>query len=493
MFFIFYFIISQSTLNQSILNTLNLNNMFFTKRLKVKSKGISLPIKLYIGGGVLTITQACANHKQHLHTSIADIRIGTRSCGGMTVQIRPTQLATRDSQNKLQNILIQYFGEKSDEEREKFAHTLLEKLTEYCTVSKEIDAFIVEKRITANDVGFPIHNNKTSIQLEKAHKWLSEQDLKKVIGHIIAGKFYQGLENTVAPDAFPVLGSPIEESFYGNEVASISSILLASIVTICGETLVDIPGSAAFHPFFKKDFKLPAELLERIKETSYPFVSEKGMWLFGDFQFGGHRRFEEQSLFGPEDASSSVAKAIGLEFFIKDGSEGAGQKFATINAIKSYTDKKLQCEFDWEPVTSLSVNQDKSVNAEEMKKIKPGDVFVARGRMKIFATSPDAEGKGVSFQYTRSIDKGDFPNKSGGGVDDYSLYEDIEKLEKLGKDEEAYIFRPNNNQLENEYSLLNVIQDIDKQYAIEFPHGPEDGKITLQDFRIKVLNLLKST
>ncbi|WP_123663222.1 RP439 family protein [Candidatus Cardinium hertigii] len=423
---------------------------------------------------ISTVTQACS--KQQRLAMSEDEVIDTNSNLGMGVQIRVKQLAIRGSQDKQKNIITQYINEQHDDEtHQTFTNKLLEKVKIYVSISQKIKECI--KNVSVGEIGYPIKFNKTAVQLEKLSAWLEQQkcagDLDRLIGRIMQGFFYKKLRNDIDSDALPILGVSIEQAFYGNEVSSVSSMLLATLATMCGKEPISMPGAATFYPFLKSTFKLPIELVDEIHQYSYPFASEKGMFLFGDYQYGGHRDLPDQFLFAAEECSTSVAKAINLSF--KDKS-GIGRELDTAIMVESFYNKELQNKFGYQAIDYLSSERETSENQKAWEAIEPGDIFLVEGHTATFETKYNNSGITSTFQFGREIEDAKVDNRLGGGTYSYNLFTKI-------KDKTVYILRPNKNKLSESISLTNLLHTIDQKYGNKWPNGPADNVIiTWQEF-----------
>ncbi|XVN43385.1 MAG: hypothetical protein RCG15_03710 [Candidatus Rickettsia vulgarisii] len=90
------------------------------------------------------------------------------------------------------------------------------------------------------------------------------------------------------------------------------------------------------------------------------------MMLFGEYQFGAHRYFESQLVFGPEGCSTAVGKATGLN-------NQQIKVFNTSSIIKSYS--KLDNEYGYKAITCLAG----TIQNKQLELIQSGDILVFGG------------------------------------------------------------------------------------------------------------------
>ena len=239
------------------------------------------------------------------------IEINNPVTHSMVSQIRNKQLATKTSQDNLRDSIVKYW--ESDKFKDisgsKYAKSVLESLESYKTDTVKIDNVVHNADV--NSVGYPIKLNKTCLQVQMAKDWVETRQ-EGILSDIKNGRLYNCLSNDILPDALPMQEAPNNESFWGNENSSVSTVLLYSInhgiYPDYRFDTTELRSTATFYPFYNAGYRL--ELPE-----GYPFASNDGLVLFGDFQFGGHRYFSHKphpNIFAPEDCSSAVAKATGL-------------------------------------------------------------------------------------------------------------------------------------------------------------------------------------
>ncbi|GAA5253144.1 RP439 family protein [Candidatus Rickettsia kedanie] len=366
----------------------------------------------------------------------------------MVAQIRAKQLATKYSQNKVQEIIIEYCEQHPDISDAEIASVVTHNLQTYENISGSINNYLKDQNL--NDIGFPIKYNKTSLQLNMAKQWAEQQE-EELISQIKNGVFYHELTNTIDPDKLPILQSSSDQEYWGNENPAVSSALLSSIAASCTKEKNIMPGAVTSFPFLNLGYELPDELVP----TSYPFASKNSMILVGDYQYGAHRYFKEQLLFGPEDCSTAVGKATYL----------TTEQIQSINTIKmqaAYNDPAN--EYHYKAITFLSGD----VKDEQLKLIQPGDIYLVKGHTAIIVTQPDNKSNITTLQFTRDMDT-PVDKKLGGGLYDYNLYNKVKEIETG-----IYILRPDLEPLHESCSLSQLLKQIDLKYITLFPENPID-------------------
>jgi len=370
-----------------------------------------------------------------------EFNINSKSVAHIIAQIRAKQLATRDSQYKVQKSIVENWEETEiDESGETIHQQIVESLEKFYNTSKTINNCFKEQKVEVTDIGFPIKYNKTDLQLKMAYEYAQEQE-DSLIARITNGKFYHGLSNSIDANELPILQSDNKTSYWGNENSSVSSVLLASINYVLDGIQIDMPGAATFHPFYNSEYTLILK--------DYPFANENGMTLFGDYQFGGHRYFKDQLVFGPEDCSSSIGKATGL----------------TTEQVKSITTTQVRenySDYGYELVTTLN-----DIDQKQLELIKSGDIYLRENHTAIIATKPDNLSNITTLQFARDIDREE-GKILGGGLYDYNL------SAKLGEDSNTpiYILRAKNLEpLFEETSLTNFLNKIDNKYLELYQDG----------------------
>ncbi|XP_055299412.1 uncharacterized protein RP439-like [Sitodiplosis mosellana] len=367
----------------------------------------------------------------------------------MVAQIRAKQLATKYSQDKVQKFIVEYHDEHPDISDTDLVKLSIESLESFVRTSVSMNSYLTDQE--KDSIGHPIKMNKTHLQLNLAKKWEESQG-EELITAIKNGKFYHKTMNTIAPDELPTLQSPSNKTYWGNENPSVSSILLASISVACDQKqVISMPGAATFFPFLNSSHRLPSNLIP----STYPFASTEGMTLFGDYQYGGHTYFKKQLLFGPEDCSSSVGKAINL-------TAKQIQDISTAEMITAFFNPDN--EYHYRAITILIGD----TNDRQLQLIEPGDIFLKKGHTAIIVGKPDNKGNIITVQFNRNMDVPE--NKiSGGGVFVYNLCDEA-KDTKTG----IYILRPDLKPLHESSSLSQLLSRIDAKYFALFPNGPID-------------------
>jgi hypothetical protein len=301
-------------------------------------------------------------------------------------------------------------------------------------------------------VGYPITFNKTAVQLGVALDCVKARGTD-IINDLMQDKFslhttglqdslYNGIEAQL-----PELGAM--DSFWGNENSSVASMLLWSVAHSLDITIdpEHVKGAGAFYPFCSNEFS--------IKELpDNPFISTDGLVLFGDYQLGGHRYFETQHPLLPEDCSSAVAKATGLD-------DDLVKKIYT-RAIKTEPGK-----FNYELITFSE--GEKNLDFEE---IQPGDIYLRGAHVAIIsevkAKEIGAEIKALEFN--REIDTS---NILGGGTSSYDLLKD-----------DAIILREIGAPQVNSIPLPEMLAQIDapmQQFADHSIHNSEELEVCFSE------------
>ncbi|AFE53446.1 RP439 family protein [Rickettsia prowazekii] len=378
-----------------------------------------------------------------------DFNIESRSVLHMTAQIRAKQLAIRDAQNREQEAIVKTWEENGiDKSDETVSNDIVNSLETFYNISKSLNDYLKTQGI--NDIGYPIKFNKTDLQLKMALNYAKQQE-DNLIDQIIKGKFYNGLSNDINSQELPVLQSDNMLSFWGNENSSVSSVLLASVAQILNIEPVPLVGAATNYKLHNPEYTLPQELIPE----DYRFASQKGMLVFGDYQYGGHRTFEEQLVFGPEDCSSSVGKAT----------------YLSNEQIKSITTTQMKenySKYDYKLITLLK----DIVEPKQLELIEAGDIYVYKGHCAVIATKPDNKAEITTLEFSRNIDRAE--NKiSGGGIYNYSLIDKAQE-EPLNP---IYILRKNLEPLPLQSSLKYFLSAIDEKYLNLYPEGPNEDVV----------------
>lgn len=365
--------------------------------------------------------------------------INSKPVAHMIAQIRAKQLAIRDSQYNIQSIIQKWEEDKSDISGEKISKQIVEGLKKFYDISKSInDDYFKEQEIPATDLGYPIKFNKTDLQLKMAYDYAREQE-DNFLGQIQNGKFYNGLSNDVNPEELPILQSDNKISYWGNENSSVSSVLLASIAVIFKAHETPLTGAATFYHYYNSNYTLP----EEFTTGNYPFTSKTGMMLFGDYQYGGHRYFTNQLVFGPEDCSSSIGKAT----------------YLTTEQVKSLTTTQMRenySNYGYKLVTILN-----NLEQKQLESIKPGDIYLRGSHTAIIATKPDNLSNITTLQFSRDIKDTTERKILGGGLYDYNLSTKLTENPNIP----IYILRAENlDILHEEVSSQDFLNKLDIGY-----------------------------
>jgi hypothetical protein len=198
-------------------------------------------------------------------------------------------------------------------------------------------------------------------------------------------------------------------------------------------------GAATFYPFVKSDYA--------IKDmTNNPFIFEKGMVLFGDYQFGVHGYFSNehpnlgQRLFSPEDCSSAVGKANNLTEKQVVGINTSALKAAYTNPTN---------EYGYKAITSSSLEEKLDYELIEL-----GDTYVRGGHTAIIS-GKDNFGNIQTLEFNRDIDIAK-DKRLGGGAYEYNL-SDMPTAA-------VYILRGSEPPLKEACSLSDLLAQVDRNY-----------------------------
>ncbi len=354
---------------------------------------------------------------------------------GMVAQIRHKQFATVVSQNKL----IERIKLKSEECKDKSGNRLYKLIADNLTDQINIATDNNISQASALDVGFPIQKNKTLQQLNMAKNW-TEKEEDNLISRISKGILLNGLSNNLKE--IPTLKAPSDREFWGNENASVSTVLLYSVAMTLNIEIKpqDLLGAATFYPYYNSQYKNL-----NIKESQYVFEDNglPGWLLFGSYQLGGHKYFKEPDIFFPEDCSSAVGKATG-----KFSNKLAG--ISTTSIMAAYDDQKNI--YGYKPVTT---SRDKDV---EINKIQNGDIFVKKGHTAI-VSGINNSGEFDIYELNRSIDVLG-PKMEGGGAYSYNI-----KDFKSDKQDFIFFLRKDSEGLEESANIHKTLERIDKDLA----------------------------
>ena len=424
----------------------------------IKNIQRSVTYKLISGlniGSFLVLTASCNTFSRYSmdnndRTVILE-DVNTFPVAHMIAQVRSKQLSIKDTQNILLGQIKKKLEEKlQDNNGEAVVQLIINGLEDHRNTSQKINDYL--NTFTLDQIGFPIKWNKTYVQLSMALDWIqSQKDM--VITNLQQDKLYHNISNVCPVDTLPVLKSPSDSVFWGNENPSVSTAMLISIATTLGIKLdpINMPAAATVYHFHDHNFQLPDNLVP----PSYPFASQRTMLLIGDYQYGGQRRRSDsnnQLLLGPEDCSSAVGKATGCTTVQVNN-------LTTNEIIKVYNHKNNKYNYD--SVTHLIKGK---INDKQLTLIQPGDIYVVKGHTAIIASKPDHKGNVITLQFTRDIDTNN-GKQSGGGVFPYNLC--------APTSEDTYFLRKGLPWKESS-SLTDFLRKTQEKYEKIFPNGPTD-------------------
>lgn len=387
------------------------------------------------------------------------VTINTESTARMTAMIRARQLAQKAAQDSLVTILANnYYITEEDSSGENLTKKINDGLESFYAKGLTIHESLLDSQEEyksqgknfVEEVGYPILFSKTHLQLSMAKAWTSGQG-DDLLHNLSNGRFYHNLGNDVARDTLPVLASSNSDSFWGNENASVTSVLLASIASILNpESSLSLTGAATFYTFYNEAFTIQSD-------ESYPFASRNGMRLFGDYQFGAHRYFSKpypeigQQLFAGEDCSSAVAKATGLTEAQVVGIYTGSIKDAYINPDNTFGYKAVN----------------------DIAKVQAGDIYLRGGHTAIISETTGSEIDTLAFN--RDIDCAE-GKQLGGGSYKYNLNDSTEE-------KPIFVLRSSQEPLHESSSLTDFLSIVDTKYDNTFKtSGPLDTAGDCYDF-----------
>ena len=301
----------------------------------------------------------------------------------MIEQIRMKQCATAQSINAKQHEVVKIFESQQDMSGEAITKEIMGFVTdEYSNYAAKGNILMA---LGAATIGYPVAYNKTTLQIGYALEYMQSKGDDLLEG-IVHGRLHNGLQCKVDKE-LPSIGSDSKTSFWGNENSSVSNVMLSLILAKYGKfTYPEISdGGATFFPYLGGPI--------HNVDTDLVFANNKGMVLFGDYQFGGHRYWETQHPLSPEDCSSAIAKAIG----------------ASDEQLKQFTTKYIREE-------KCSKFQPKG-----LQDLSQGDLCLKGGHVMVVWSNADTSGAVKSLEFTRSIEKQDSPKMLGGGSRDVGI------------------------------------------------------------------------
>jgi len=392
----------------------------------------------------------------------------------IATQIRVKQLGIQTSQNKRLAAIQEWLAQNSEIVDKYFREKILGRLEQWITVGKQIDSYLddQQKRRNAEEaklraenpeikseadiaaklgrppLGWPIRCRKNLYLLEWIKPYISKDGL---IDRLQSGNLIHNLQNKVT-DELPTLASPDKEVYWGNGNHILASVLLDVIYASCcaeaGAKLTPMAGTSTFYRFENESFKLPASLAL----LDYPFVSEEGMLLYGEYQYGGHSYFKDRWLLRPEDCSSSVGKALGL-------SHEQVEYISTQDMIAAYKQeegaKKLEIDYDCNRVTAFP--QGETIGATQLELIEPGDILLMSGHIVVVAEKPDSNGMMTTLEFAQGLQS--TPRVFGGGSATYNLHEKVAKTE-------LFFLRPRaTTPLRETWTAKQLLDKIDSRFS----------------------------
>lgn len=374
----------------------------------------------------------------------SNFHVGSYSVAHMIAQVRARQLAIEHSQDNLQTKIALAMEDELDFSGNGLTRKIQLDLSYNLHTMTFYNSLISKAGI--KDLGYPIKCNKTALQLKMALDWAVLCG-SKLITKLESNLFYHNLTNDSATE-LPVLQSPSDTEYWGNENPSVSTVLLYSVASTLQISLAkeDLIGAGTFYPYYNSAYSLNDLLtkdmvIEGSDLTCNPFILNKGLLLIGDYQFGGHR-YMGQLLFGPEDCSSAVGKATCLNPIQILQFNTSAIKAAYI-ASKSSSDN----EYGYQAITS-SEN-----GLIEFDKIQPGDIYQCGGHTAIICEKNNNIIK--TLEFNREIDIAE-NKRLGGGIYTYDL--------SAPNKNPIYILRKNDMFLGESYSSEDVISMVDENF-----------------------------
>ncbi len=373
--------------------------------------------------------------------------INTESVARMAAMIRIKQLAQKSAQDRLIEIIKPALESANDDTSgEASSARINSELAKYLATSTSIrEGFLAkqaqykeEGKNFAEELGYPILFSKTHAQLNMVKTWAEERG-EELLRDVTTGKLYHSLPNDIPRNTLPTLQSSSLYSFWGNENASASSVLLASITSsLTPETRPNLTGASTYYHFFNEAFTITLD-------SPYPFADANGMRLFGDYQFGAHRYFSNsypnlgQQIFAPEDCSSAVAKATGL---------------TQAQVVGIYTGAIKEAYSNTENQYHYTAVRDGA---------QAGDIYLRGGHTAIISEVAGTEIDTLGFNRDIDCEAG---KQLGGGSYKYNLTDSTE-------DKPILILRSNQAPLGESSSLPDFLARIDGNYYAKFAElGP---------------------
>ena len=404
-----------------------------------------------------------------------DTPIVSPTIAHMVTQIRLKQLSTQVSQNTRLAAIRTWLTQHPEVDDAHFIQKIGSYLEKWITESSQIDDYLdkaqedrnkdEEKFIAEgkseieiiNELGKPplgwaIRCRKTTYLLEMVKPYISEAGLRN---RVESGKLINGLCNEITTE-LPTLGSCNDQAYWGNGNHVLVSVILDLIyATWCaaGKKLVAMAGASTFYPFEDEIFRLPVEVVS----ADYPFASECGMLLYGEYQYGGHSYFKDRWLLKPEDCSSSVGKAIGL-------SHAQVEYIATKDMIAAYKEKEgaknLASYYHCNKVTAFP--QGEPIDTAQLKSIEPGDALLMDGHIAVVAENPNDNFRLTMLEFVQGLKSS--PRVFGGGSSTYDLQEKV-------KQRALFFLRPITKPLSQPLTTAQLLNTIDSRFCSFYNQG----------------------
>lgn len=346
--------------------------------------------------------------------------------------------AKRFAIKKFQYVLIKEIND-IDYESDVSGQNFYLKLKDFLKEEKNNIKIFNAEKYELDDIGFPVQYNKTVNQISMALQWIETRQ-EDTLSDLLLGSF-NGLTNEYSNE-LPTLGLDNKEYFWGNENSSVSSVLLWSVASMLSETHkpnISDSNLPHFYPFFNAEFS-PVKAVE----SNSIFFNDKGMYLFGDYQYGGHRYFSNphpdlgQKLTYAEDCSSAVAKAVCL----------------TSDQITCITTSELKEHYKESSSTIYSLSRITSSDNRtlDIEAIQPGNILVFGGHT---GTIGKKDGHNITLlEFARDIET-EGKKVLGGGIRKYNT--------EFFQTKSSYVLRPNNlPELKESCAVTNLLGQIEQ-------------------------------
>lgn len=364
--------------------------------------------------------------------------IDSSTAAHMVAQIRSKQRAIQSAQQYLINKVTESAEEQMSRSGDIDATEITDSLSGYKSVleSKRVEISSDKALITS----FAINANKAALQMKMVEEWAAASK-DNLVSELLACRLHRGLSNNIT-DALPALGADSETQFWGNENSSVSSMMLYLIAYHLGAD-VDVnikylAGAATLYPFVDREYSITVD--------PHPFLFNKSMILFGDYQLGGHKYFSTpehnmgQRLFAPEDCSTAVGKSLHL----------------TTPQLLGIWTGAIREEYPQYGLTPVTDSKDgKQI---DMDRIETGDVFVRGGHTSIIY-GKDNSGNIFTMDFNRDLNPEKGRGMLGGGTYNRNVFSAASNTAVMN------VFRPTNAKLGENVSLNVLLAKIDSKFA----------------------------